>query len=111
MRVVQQQEDRADEGAGREDCVLERAETEHPDPRLLRRDAEIFERLDVDGEPAAGDEHPESGGDDRGGAQRAEPNAAADVGDLPVGKRVADVRGDGARNREREPIRVRVPDA
>src|SRR5207237_376219 len=37
-------------------------------------------------------------------------DAAAHVGDLPVREGVADVGGDGARDREREPVRVRVPE-
>ena len=108
--VVDEHEDRADERTRREDGVLERAETEHPDPGLVGRHAEILERLDVDGESAARNEHPEPGGDDRGRAQPPELDAAAHVGDLPVREGVADVGGDGARDREREPVRVRVPE-
>ena len=107
--MVEQQEDRADQGAGGKDRVLERAEPEHPDPCLVPRDAEILERLDVHREPAAGDEHPEPGGDDRARPQRAELDAASDVGDLAVGERVADVGGHGTGHRERDPVPVRVP--
>ena len=60
--------------------------------------------------PPRGNEHPEAGGDDRARPQRAELDAAADVGDLAVRERVADVRGHGTGHREREPVPVRVPE-
>ena len=107
---VAEQEDRADEGAGREDRVLERAEPEYPHARLIARNAEILERLEVDRESAARSEHPEAGRDDRAGPQSAEPDAAADVGDLAVRECVADVRGQGSGNCEGNPVPVRVPD-
>ena len=37
-------------------------------------------------------------------------HAAADVRDLAIRERVTDVRGDRARDGEREPVRVRVPE-
>ena len=86
MRVAEQ-EDRADEGAGREDGVLERAEPEHPHARLVARNSEILERLEVDRESATRDEHPEAGRDDRTGPQSAESDAASDVRDLAVRER------------------------
>ena len=110
VRVVEEQEDRADQRAGGEDGVLERAEPEHPHARLLGRDAEILEGLDVHCEPAARDEHPEPGGDDRSRPQSTELDAAAHVSDLAVRERVADVRGDRARHGERDPVPVRVPE-
>ena len=106
--MLEEQEDRADQGAGGEDGVLERSEPEHAHARLFGRHAEILECLDVDREPAAGDEHPEPGRDDRARPQRAQLDAAADVGDLAVRERVADVRSDRAGDGEREPVRVHV---
>ena len=110
VRVVREQEDRADQGAGREDGVFERAEAEHPHARFVAWDAEILERLDVHREPTAGDEHAEAGGDDRTRPQRAQLDAATHVRDLAVRERVPDLRGDGSRDREREPVRVRMPE-
>ena len=106
----QEQEDRADAGAGREDRVLERAEAEHPHARLVARDAEILERLDVDREPAAGMNIPKPAATIAPARSALEPDAAADVRDLAVREGVADVRGHGARHRERDPVPVRVPD-
>ncbi len=110
VRVVREQEDRADQGAGRENGVLERAEPEHPYARLVAWDAEILERLDVHREPTAGDEHAEAGGDDRTRPQRAQLDAAPDVGDLAVRERVADLRGHGPRDCERDPVPVGMPE-
>ena len=60
--------------------------------------------------PPRGMNIPNPADDDRAGPQRAELDAASHVGDLAVRERVADVRGDRAGHRERDPVPVRVPE-
>src|SRR5262249_30516072 len=90
------------------DRVLERTETEHANTRFARLEACVLERVAVDDEAAANDEHAEAGGDDRTGMTDTEARSALRPGDLAVGDDVAEVRSDFHPEGDRKPDRIGV---
>ena len=107
-RASRDDDHRGDGGGWRKDRVLERTEPEHAHARLPRRNACALERVTVDDEAAADDEHAESRGDDRACTSEPDLGSAFDARDLAVRDDVTEIRGDLHAERDRKPDPVHV---